>query len=74
MREIPLSDIHRRAGDVLEIAEAGPVALTRYSRARFVLMSADHYETLGSADDATDVTAVAEVPKEAEVPAQPTLL
>ena len=46
MREFMLTDLNRRPGELLEVAAVEPVALTRYRRVRFVLMSAERYEGL----------------------------
>ena len=46
MQERTLSDLNRHAGEILEMAAVQPVALTRYRRVRYILMSADHYRSV----------------------------
>lgn len=44
MRSFPSSEFKRSLGDVLDAASREPVAITRHSKARFVLMSVEAYE------------------------------
>lgn len=46
MQEFMLTDLNRRPGELLEVAAVEPLALTRYRRVRFVLMSAEHYRRI----------------------------
>lgn len=46
MKEYPSTAITRLSGEILDDAMRSPVAITRYRRPAFVIMSADHYQRL----------------------------
>lgn len=46
MKEYPSTAITRLSGEILDDAMRSPVAITRYRRPAFVIMSADHYDRL----------------------------
>lgn len=46
MKEYPSSAITRQSGEILDQAAREPVAITRYRKPRFIIMSATHYDKL----------------------------
>lgn len=44
MRSFPSTHLKQTLGDVLDAASHGPVAITKHSKPRFVLMSIREYE------------------------------
>jgi prevent-host-death family protein len=62
MKHFPSSAITRDSGELLHSADTEPVAITRYSRPRYVLMSVDHYERLKAAGDTRRSYAVSDMP------------
>ena len=48
MRSISLSDLNRRPGEVVDMALAAPVALTKHGRRAVVILSAEAYDALVS--------------------------
>ncbi|WP_299082983.1 type II toxin-antitoxin system prevent-host-death family antitoxin [uncultured Ruegeria sp.] len=62
MKQFPSTDITRKSGEILETALRGPVAITKYRRAKYVLMSAEHYETLTKGRDGREVFELDTVP------------
>lgn len=50
MRSYRSTDLKQNLGDVLDIASREPIAITRHSKPRFVLMSVEAYEARFAAD------------------------
>ena len=46
MRSVALSDLNRRPGEIVDMALAGPVTLTKHGRRAVVLMSAEAYDSM----------------------------
>lgn len=46
MKEYPSTAISRLSGEILDHARRSPVAITRYRRPAFVIMSTEHYQRL----------------------------
>lgn len=64
MKHFPSSAITRESGELLHSADAAPVAITRYSRPRYVLMTVKHYERLKAAGDTRRSLAVGDMPED----------
>lgn len=62
MKHFPSSAITRDSGELLHSADSEPVAITRYNRPRYVLMTLDHYERLRAAGDTRRSFAISEMP------------
>lgn len=62
MKHFPSSAITRESGELLHSADTAPVAITRYSRPRYVLMTMEHYERLRTAGDTRRSHAVSDMP------------
>ena len=46
MRKFPAADLSRNTGDLLDAARNAPVAITKHSKPRFVIMSVDRYQAM----------------------------
>lgn len=57
MKEYPSTAITRLSGEILETARRAPVAITRYRKRAFVIMSTEHYEQLAGPDTRSVETA-----------------
>lgn len=53
MKQYPSTAMTRLSGDILEDAGRSPVAITRYRRPAFVIMSAAHYDRLTKSNPRT---------------------
>ncbi|MBW7921163.1 MAG: type II toxin-antitoxin system prevent-host-death family antitoxin [Rubellimicrobium sp.] len=62
MKHFPSSAITRDSGELLHSADTAPVAITRYSRPRYVLMTMEHYERLVAPGDTRRSFAVKDMP------------
>lgn len=62
MKHFPSSAITRESGELLHSADTAPVAITRYSRPRYVLMTMEHYERLRTAGNTRRSHAVSDMP------------
>lgn len=62
MKHFPSSAITRESGELLHSADTAPIAITRYSRPRYVLMTVEHYERLKAAGDTRRSFAVSDMP------------
>ncbi|MFG5379640.1 hypothetical protein [Yoonia sp. R2-816] len=62
MKQYPSADITRKSGEILETALRAPVAITKYRRTKYVLMSAEHYEALRKGQDTREVFELSTVP------------
>ena len=51
MREFTTVDLNKQVGEVTDAALAAPVVITRHRKARFILMTTEHYESLTHRDD-----------------------
>ncbi|MFK4810962.1 type II toxin-antitoxin system prevent-host-death family antitoxin [Devosia sp. ZW T5_3] len=56
MRSLALSDLNRRPGEVVDMALAAPVTLTKHGRRAVVIMSAEAYDSLVSGRAVVQVT------------------
>lgn len=56
MRSLALSDLNRRSGEVVDMALAAPVTLTKHGRRAVVIMSAEAYDSLVSERAVVQVT------------------
>jgi prevent-host-death family protein len=63
MQSFPSTDLKQTLGDVLAAAAQSPVAITRHSKPRFVLMTIEEYERRAAHDPRTS-HATAEAPQE----------
>jgi PHD/YefM family antitoxin component YafN of YafNO toxin-antitoxin module len=46
MKEYPSTAITRHSGEILDDAMRSPVAITRYRRPAFIIMSTEHYDRI----------------------------
>lgn len=53
MRSLSLSDLNRRPGEVVDMALAAPLALTKHGRRLVVILSAEVYDSLVSSASKT---------------------
>ena len=51
MRQFTTGDLNKQIGDVMDAAVREPVVLTKCGKARFVLMSYEHYERMRTGGD-----------------------
>lgn len=58
MRSLPLSNLNRRPGEIVDMALAAPVALTKHGRRSVILMSAEAYDSLVSGRSAQKAIAL----------------
>jgi prevent-host-death family protein len=56
MRSLALSDLNRRPGEVVDMALAAPVMLTKHGRRAVVMMSAEAYDSLVSGGSVVQVS------------------
>ena len=64
MKQYKSTDITRRSGEILEDALGGPVSITKYNRAKYVIMSAKHYDAIVHSKDDQKVFTLDTVPPE----------
>lgn len=64
MRQFTTGDLNKQIGDVMDAAVREPVVLTKYGKARFVLMSYEHYERMRTGGDPRRAYRVTEMPDE----------
>lgn len=64
MKKYPSADITRKSGEILETALRAPVAITKYRRTKYVLMSAEHYEALTKRQETREVFEISTVPED----------
>jgi antitoxin Phd len=46
MKSFTLTELQRAQGDVIDAATKAPVALTKRGKERYIVMSAEHYQSL----------------------------
>ena len=51
MRQFSSTELANKTGDVLAAAAQGPVTIARHGKARFVVLSTEHFERLKSGHD-----------------------
>ena len=65
MVEFPSTAITRKSGELLDLADRGPVTITRYNRPRYVMMRIEEYSELHErAQDPRQAYSVDEAPEE----------
>ncbi|MGB3336955.1 MAG: type II toxin-antitoxin system prevent-host-death family antitoxin [Devosia sp.] len=63
MRSLPLSNLNRRPGEIVDMALSAPIVLTKHGRQSVVIMSAEAYDSLvsrnaGTMDEAAPVNEI----------------
>jgi len=64
MKHYQSTDITRKSGEILEDALHGPVAITKYRKTKYVIMSAKHYDALAHGHDGREVFTLDTAPNE----------
>lgn len=62
MREFSAADVTRSSGDLFAAAAAEPVAITKHSKTRFVVMTIEKYNKIAAQADPRQVYAMDELP------------
>ncbi|WMT91955.1 type II toxin-antitoxin system Phd/YefM family antitoxin [Pelagibacterium sp. H642] len=67
MRTVSLSDLNRRPGEIVDMALAAPLVLTKHGRQAVVMMSAEAYNSLvsGRADAVSQSPSATDAKKQA---------
>ena len=66
MKTFTTGDLNKQVGDVTDAASREPVILTKHRKARFVLMSYEHYERMVGGENPRRALRAAEMPREHE--------
>jgi antitoxin Phd len=64
MDSFPITKLNRAASEVLDAAHRRPVELTERGKRKYVLMAADHYDTIFNRADTRRVFATDNLPPE----------
>lgn len=64
MKEFPAAEMNRSPAYIFEAATNEPIAITKYKKPRFVLMSMKQYETLAKTAKTQIAVSVADMPPE----------
>ena len=62
MKMFKAADVTRNSGDVFAAAAAEPVAITKHSKPRFVVMSIERFNMLSAKSDTRETYALDELP------------
>lgn len=62
MKMFKAADVTRNSGDVFAAAAAEPVAITRHSKPRFVVMSVEKYQAMVARSDPRQAFGLGELP------------
>ncbi len=62
MRTFTTNDLNKQVGEVTDAAGKAPVLITRHRKARYVMMSVEHYETIRKRPDPRRVYTAGETP------------
>lgn len=63
---VPATELHRETGDVLALAEKGPVGVSKHGKTRYVVLDVERYDRLSRADDPRRVLTPATTPPDVE--------
>lgn len=64
MKQYQSTEITRKSGEILESALHSPVAITKYRKTKYVIMSADHYNKLALGRDGREVFELHSAPQD----------